>query len=644
MGNARMRHVRKIAALLAIGLAPACSGTPNTPNGPYVGSPGNPGGPPAKLVDVKVSVTIPAASKGARSDYLSTNTQSLAIQLASVDGKGISGVNPTILNTLPKSHDCKAQAQGLLCSAMAKGSPGSDTFAVTTYDNIDATGAVLSVGTVQAKISGNGGGVGISNRLPLSLEGVIASLKLTLSPKNAKRGVRTTATLTLNAYDASGAQIVGPSDYVESIALVIQGDTDKSFLLHDGNRSGQSLTIVKPTGDLTLTYDGNKQASPISVVATVSGPSGASKSAGFNLTGKQPPPPFGTIYVLNYGSKSGQGATITEYDGNAKGNAAPERTIALDSTLYAVSLAVDASGSIYVGYFDSNLGETDGKPDSGNEIAIYSPDASGSGPPEATIKSLPSGSSATTLYPIFIAFDPLGRLVTYGASLVDKNSGNAVLTYAAGASGSPAPEYAFAFSQLSIDYPGPSGLTIDAKNNFYLNGTFKAGFTSEPGVYVNLAANIGNDQSSPNREIPWKASTGLLPGQTSNVGLDTSGEIYVGNFDKSGSGSSTICQAAVNVYTAGTGSGSKGDSPVRVLTLDGIKTQGTDCTNTFSPLLFYYPQITLYGSDLFAADPFGDAIDAYGSDGDHTVKPFLQIAGSATQLNAPIAIVVTRGS
>ena len=108
------------------------------------------------------------------------------------------------------------------------------------------------------------------NRLPLTLEGVIASLRLSLEPDKAKRGDRTTAAVTLDAYDASGAEIVGPSDYSDPIVLAIQGDANKSFLLHDGDRSAQSLTIRKPSSGITLTYDGNKQASPITVVGSVS--------------------------------------------------------------------------------------------------------------------------------------------------------------------------------------------------------------------------------------------------------------------------------------------------------------------------------------------------------------------------------------
>ena len=202
-----------------------------------------------------------------RPNYLSYNTQSLSIVLVSVDGNGVTGVNPTIMNTLPKSHDCKGGAQETLCSATAKGSPGEDVFSITAFDGPGATGDVLSVGTIEAKIAGNDGNLAISNRVPLTLGGVIASLKLFLVPNKGKRGRRTTAAVTLDAYDASRALIVGPSDYSQPIALAVQGDANNAFRLHDGTRSGEALSIAKPSAGLTMTYDGDTQASAVSVAA-----------------------------------------------------------------------------------------------------------------------------------------------------------------------------------------------------------------------------------------------------------------------------------------------------------------------------------------------------------------------------------------
>ena len=139
------------------------------------------------------------------------------------------------------------------------------------------------------------------------------------------------------------------------MVVTIQGDSGNAFVLHAGSRHGSSLTFAKPTSGITMSYDGDSQASPVTVAASVDGPS-ISTSARFALKGKQPPPPVGTIYALNFGSKSGQGSTVTEYDGTASGNAAPVRTLNLDSKLYARSIAVDANDNLYVGYFDNAQG------------------------------------------------------------------------------------------------------------------------------------------------------------------------------------------------------------------------------------------------------------------------------------------------
>lgn len=626
----------RISAVICALTIVACGGGLSTPEGPVVGSPGGGGPSPTPLVDVKVTVTIPLPSRGIRPNYLSYNTASLAIVLSSVDGQPVTGVNTTVMNTLPKSHDCHTQGKALQCSSTTKGSPGNDVFAVTTYSGTDATGSVLSAGDVAAKISGNNGGVGISNNLPLTLEGVIASLKLSVNPNKAKRGKAAQASVTLRAFDATGAQIVGPSYYDEPIAVAIQGDTNNAFRLHDGKRSGSTLTIRRPASGITLTYDGNKQAAPITVQASVGGPSQISKSVGFALTGRRPPPPVGTLYVLNLGTADGVSATVTEYSGKAKGNAAPERTLNLSSTLYARSIAVDAGGNLYVGYFDNQFGYSpqSGEPDPANEIAIYAAGASGNDQPTAYITA--DTSSSTTIFPAFMTFDAENRLVTYGATTVDGNGGDAVLTYAAGAQGSVAPAYGWDFATPYLRYGGPTGLALDSAGNFYVNGTLHTNSGSAAGLFINAAANIGNPSSIALREIPWNATDGLRAGLTTNVQVGKTGEIFIANAVSTGTGTKSICQANTNVY-AGGASGS--DKPLRVLSFSGMTTK--DCIASHGPSLAFFPSIALYGSLLFVADDYGNAVAAFPASGQGTVKPSLQISGSATQLNAPIALVIT---
>jgi hypothetical protein len=637
------RRLRLAFTLAFSTITIACGGT-NTPFGPIVGFGGGGDPPPIRLVGVRLTVTIPPLGSGPRANYLSTTPQSLEIELVSVDGKGVSGVNPTTMNTVPKGRGCKLQGREVVCSATISGSPGHDVFAVSTYAGADATGQVLSVGSVNATVSSGGGGLGISNRLSLALDGVIASLKVSLDPAKGKRGERMTSRVSLAAYDGAGAEIVGPSDYLEPITLAIQGDSNRAFRISDGKRSGDALSIVKPTAGITLAYDGNTQASPVAVQASVSGPSGITASANFSLSGKPPPPPVGTIYALNLGSNGGRSATVTEYDGKAQGNAAPARTLSLSSKLYARSIAVDSSGDLYVGYFDNEYGFSAGTglPDSHNEIAIYASGASGNAQPKAEIEA--DKKTKTALFPLFIDFDSTGRMVTFGATTVDKNTGDAVLTYAAGSTGPAAPQHGWNFYDPDITYAGPTGLALDSNGNFYVNGALHTSLGPSYGLFVASAADIGNPAANAARTIPWDSTTGLQPGQTTEVALSTSGEIFVGNAVTQGSGSSTSCQARVNVFAAGAGGGKTDSPPLRVLTLDGISTDNSECTSSRDSLVPFFPAITLYGPTIFVADDFNNAVAAFAADASGTVKPSLRIAGSATELNAPIALVITSAS
>jgi hypothetical protein len=640
----RFRAARGVVTtFVALAFASGCGGGYGTPNGPVVNSPGSPNPPPTKLVRVRVSVTIPAPSpsRGVRPQYVSPNTESLVIQLASVNGQGVSGVNATTIETFAGAQNCTAQGASRTCTGATSGSAGDDVFSVTTYDGKNATGAVLSVGSVQAHIAGGGSGITITNRLSLSLGGVIAALQLTLSPNSGKRGKPARSAVDLLAFDASGAQIVGPSNFAAPVVLTIQGDYQGAFRLHSGGNSGSSLVIVKPTTGIALSYNGNPRASTISVQATVNGPSSIGASARFTPHGKQPPPPVGTIYALNLGSNDGLGATVTEYDGKEKGNAAPKRTLNLSSKLYARSIAVDSNNNLYVGLFDNQLGfsPSSGLPDAGNVVDIYAPGASGNAKPTAVLTANPK--TSTTIFSLFMTFDPSGDLVTYGATGVDGNTGDAVLTYAPGSSGPAAPSHGWNFVSPIIQYAGPTGLALDAAGNFYVNGALHTSLGPSYGLFVAPASDRGNPNTNPSRTVPWDATTQLTPGLTTNDALDQSGEIFIANSLLQGGSSSTSCQGRANVFAAGVNGGITDVPPLRVLQFVGVFTSNSACASPRDPRSAYFPSISFYGTSVFVADDFNNAIHAYRGDSSGKVSPTLTIAGSATQLNTPVALVIT---
>jgi hypothetical protein len=627
-----------LLVLCALSVA-ACGGTPGTPNGSVINSGGGTKPPPTQLVSVAVTVTVQNGG-GAQPNYISSKTQSLTVGLASVDGNGVSGVSATTITKTPKAPGCKQAGAQLVCSAKTSGSPGTDVFSVTTYDGPNATGDVLSVGSIQQSIGSGGGSLNISEQNSGQIDGIVNAMKLSIDPKQGKRGKALTVAVTLHGYDATGELITGNAQYAFPITLTIQGDANNSYSLHAGSQSGESIQAPSPAQAITLTYDGNDDASSITLQASLSQPKPISKSVDFNLTGNPPPPPVGTIYALNVGTNYGQGATVTEYSGKANGNAAPAITLQLDKKLYARSIAVDSAGNLYVGYLDNTLGfnPSNGTPDTKNLIAIYAPGASGPAQPTATITS--QTSSGTALFPLYMTFNSSGGLVTYGATNLYGNSGDAVLTYAPGATGAATPQDGWNFASPVISYSGPSGLALDASDNFYVDGGLKTALGPQYGVYVNLAANINNPESPVSRSIPFNATAGLTAGDTSNVSIDSTGEIYVANnLVTHGTGSNVTCQGRVNVFSAGTTGNTA--APLRIITMQGVVTTNEECISPRSTLQPFFPSIQTYGNNVYAVDDFNNQIAGYPDGHNGTIKPILDITGNATGLNGPIAIVVS---
>lgn len=640
-----IRRVAYAVAVLGIAAAAtACGGGPGTPDGSTVNSPGGPVPPPTQMVGVRVSVTLPAAGKAraVRPNYVSPNTHSLTVALASVDGSPVTGAGAATIDTVPASPHCRMQDARMTCAGNVSGAAGDDVFTVATYDGVNATGAVLSAGTVSARIGAGGGGLPIDDALSLSIDGVIAKLELHLLPRLAPRGKPTSAAVSLVAFDSSNAQIVGASRFASPIALSIQGDTQRAFTLRTKGASGPSLSIARPTADIALTYDGSRQASPVTIAASVSAPNKAGANAPFGLRGSPPPPPAGTTYVLNLGSGGdGRAATVTVYDGGADGNAAPIRTLHLSAKSYARGLTVDSLGRLYVGYLDSDLGfsPATGEPDGGNFVAIYAAGAAGIDPPAATLTSDKKTHSA--LYPLYLSFDPEGDLVTYGATAIDGNTGDAVLTYGPGSSGPAAPAHGWNFASPTIGYAGPTGLALDAAGNFYLSGSLKTALGPDFGIFVASAGDLGNPSADPARTIPWDTTTELTPGLTTNVALDSSGEVFVANTLFAGSGSGGSCQARANVFAAGAGGGTTDVPPLRVIVLGGVATANPQCASPRNPLVPFFPAIAIYGPTLFVADDFNNAVSAFAANAGGSAKALTRIAGPATLLDAPIALAIS---
>lgn len=122
---------------------------------------------------------------------------------------------------------------------------GTDTFVFQTYDEQNGQGNVLSRATVTQTIV-----LGGANNVSAVLNGVVASVTVSLSNPAPNAGVPATVNVNVAAKDADGNTIVGPGDYSVPIHLAISDSTSS------GTLSLSTNNLQNPATTATLTYNG----------------------------------------------------------------------------------------------------------------------------------------------------------------------------------------------------------------------------------------------------------------------------------------------------------------------------------------------------------------------------------------------------
>jgi virginiamycin B lyase len=122
---------------------------------------------------------------------------------------------------------------------------GTDTFVFQTYDEQNGQGNVLSRASVTQTIV-----LGAANNVSAVLNGVVASVAISLSNAAPNAGVPATVNVNVAAKDADGNTIVGPGDYSVPIHLAI---TDPNG---SGTLSLSTNNLQNPATTATLTYNG----------------------------------------------------------------------------------------------------------------------------------------------------------------------------------------------------------------------------------------------------------------------------------------------------------------------------------------------------------------------------------------------------
>ena len=247
-----MKHNYSLAAaLIALGaVAAGCSGGGGAQSAlPSTGS------GPAGIVraSAKFTITVPngTSQSGVRAPrYVSTNTKSVSI--VETDA-GAAALTPVVANLTPGSPNCTTTADGTACTISVPANPGTDAFAVTTFDNVNATGNQLSTGSISATIV-----AGQDNTtVPVVLGGVVNSLTLVLADPFAPAGSATT--VAVQAKDASGATIVGTYD--NAVSLSAGSGMTLGVSSVSNSKDGAAVTVT-PSGE---------QTAPVTISATGDG-------------------------------------------------------------------------------------------------------------------------------------------------------------------------------------------------------------------------------------------------------------------------------------------------------------------------------------------------------------------------------------
>ncbi|TAM75474.1 hypothetical protein EPN44_08425 [bacterium] len=188
---------------------------------------------PAKSAHATVRILVPRDVRHPRRPaYVSSATSSLSIS--------VNGATAIIALLTPSSPGCVSSAQGLSCTVGVDAPVGLDTFAVAAMDQSSNT---LSRAVVPATIT-----AGQANTIPLTLDGVVAQIVVTLPSPGPPEGVATSVPVLVTAKDADGNAIVGPGSYDNPITLT---DTDSQ-----GATTLSAASVNAPGAAVTLAYNG----------------------------------------------------------------------------------------------------------------------------------------------------------------------------------------------------------------------------------------------------------------------------------------------------------------------------------------------------------------------------------------------------
>lgn len=250
----------RISICASVALLTACGGGGGGSSSalpPVAGSP-QPSAAGMAPQAVAFNIAIPSAAPSSsrrRVAYVSAGTKSAAITY----GAGTQTVNCT--------QTCSTTLQVL---------PGPQTFSVSLYAGVNATGGLLSTGSTVATIV-----AGQANAVQIVFGGVVAKLALSLGTAAVVTGSPATIPVFVHAIDAAGYTIVGADPYEQPIVLKNDDPSGATAL--------STTTVTSPQTTVTLQYNG--AAALNSAVLSASVPQTGIVAPSVALAATAPPTP-----------------------------------------------------------------------------------------------------------------------------------------------------------------------------------------------------------------------------------------------------------------------------------------------------------------------------------------------------------------
>ena len=200
-----------------------------------------------------LTVTIPlgaAPSSSARNPrYVSPNSAALRVTINTIDGNatlpaGVPRTSVTQLST-GAGGNCTIANATETCTVPIPAPSGNVSY---TFTVLDANQNALATNTVSFTIA-----PGSSPNLTVQLQGIVATVKVT-SP-TLTPGTPFSGPMQVEAFDASGALVVGSAPYANPVTLT-DTDTSGHTSLTVGSTTGLTVVVTSPQTVVTLNYDG----------------------------------------------------------------------------------------------------------------------------------------------------------------------------------------------------------------------------------------------------------------------------------------------------------------------------------------------------------------------------------------------------